>query len=407
MATQANNSGCATAAQGGFALFILVAFVGLILQPQCGSARETGRQNTCRENLRKLAVATIDYDTRHGALPGYINAMVTPVSGAPTKLEFTPVSWAEELLETLDRAELAEMSRNGSPAATPSATPSATSSANGTATSTSSATSAAGGTLPERDTYVRDFFVCPSHEIRPTRRTLSYVANTGFPDLPQAIAPQDGRAGIPRDWPANGVFFDRYGKLNKSLEGKWAIGTHVSMSLVKIRDPRDKTILFTENLDAGPWVVAPNEFPGGDPARAEILWGAVWGAGPIEDGKEWKSHEIANRSGSSGNSAPTPHVRRDAPTMQPPPELLRPNIEGGRRTAATSYRFSRPSSRHPQGFNAAFAGGNVVFIRDSISYFVYAKLMASDDANAQIPGSQELVDERFRKYELQDADINP
>jgi len=414
MATQTNNSGCATAAQGGFALFILVAFVGLILQPQCGSARETGRQNTCRANLRKLAVATIDYDTRHGALPGYINPKVTPVppsSRPPAKAEVRPVSWAEELLETLDRLDLAEMSRNGSSAANSSSASSAPRSATGTTTATStvppSATSTSSATLPDRDAYIRDFFICPSHEIRPTNRTLSYVANCGRPDLLQAIAPQDGQAGMPRDWLANGVFFDGYSRVKRAMEGDDVRVPAVSMSLWKIRDPRDKTILFTENVNAGPWVAEPSDFPNGDPAKAEIIWGAVWSAGPIEDGKEWKMHELANRSGSSGNSATAANARRSAPTMQPPPELLAPNVERERKTRGPSYRHSRPASNHPEGFNSAFAAGNVVFLRETISYFVYAKLMASDDANAQIPGSQELVDERFRKYELQDLDINP
>ncbi len=48
----------------------------------------------------------------------------------------------------------------------------------------------------------------------------------------------------------------------------------------------------------------------------------------------------------------------------------------------TSGQMNAPSSNHPGGVNAAFLGGNVVFLKDSVSRFVYAQLLSWDATKA-------------------------
>jgi prepilin-type N-terminal cleavage/methylation domain-containing protein len=57
--------------------------------------------------------------------------------------------------------------------------------------------------------------------------------------------------------------------------------------------------------------------------------------------------------------------------------------DGGIENAGLLY--SRPSSQHPGGFQAAFVGGNVRYIRDTITYRVYGQLMSGDGARVQNP----------------------
>jgi hypothetical protein len=90
---------------------------------------------------------------------------------------------------------------------------------------------------------------------------------------------------------------------------------------------------------------------------------------------------------------------------------LQPNVGIGEGNG-TSYDYCRPSSRHPQLVNVAFVGQNVSTLRDNISYYVYAKLMASDDENVRIPGmsreeSDAMISRDFRMRNLFDEDVNP
>ena len=149
-----------------------------------------------------------------------------------------------------------------------------------------------------------------------------------------------------------------------------------------IRDPKDRTILFAENADAGLYALPGSDSAENDATKNEIAWGCIWSPGRIT-------------------------LVGGKPTMSPGDDALPPNIDTGSSHGRSDYRYARPSSHHPGGFHVAFAGKNVQFINEKISYIVYAKLMASDDANVKVPGSETLLDERFRNYQLVDEDLNP
>jgi len=354
------------------AILCLVAYFVL---PLTHSSRGPDRRGHCRSQLTNLSKAMIQYEMRLGHYPGYMNVLeqhdervyVDPDTG-----KVAPVSWAVELLSDLDRVQLHEEWRK-----VPGPTPD--------------------------NPYVGnvkihlDILICPSDDTGDRASpALSYVVNTGMPDLlasqprssatelqPEGTAPQ---AGLPRDWRGNGLFFDNYSDDPRIKPSVATRGPTIVMSREKIVDPKDRTLMVTENFDASSYVFDPAGPTGPAPARTEIEWGCIWSPGSIrnDDGKLTMT---------PGAEASTPNAHRD-----PARELSR---------RESSYKYCRPSSSHPGGFNVAFAGGNVIFVSDKIDYLIYAKLMASDDANAMLPGSREPLDERFAGRPLRDEDLNP
>lgn len=57
--------------------------------------------------------------------------------------------------------------------------------------------------------------------------------------------------------------------------------------------------------------------------------------------------------------------------------------DGGIENSGLAY--ARPSSQHPGGFQAAFVGSNVRYIRESIEYYVYAQLLSGDGSRVENP----------------------
>lgn len=62
--------------------------------------------------------------------------------------------------------------------------------------------------------------------------------------------------------------------------------------------------------------------------------------------------------------------------------------------------FARPSSHHPGGFQAAFVGNNVRYIRESIDYRVYAQLLSSNGVRTVDPAdTSEVRTEAVRAWQ--------
>jgi hypothetical protein len=345
-----------------------ISFAFYFIVAGCAGAVESSRINACRANLSNLATAVILYDGRMGKIPGYMNCLAdqqgNPFRDPDTK-DPVPVSWAVELLADLDRAQVYELWRSSSGVAPGS----------------------------KLNIYVEGL-VCPNDERRADRTAagLSYVANTGLPDLLQAKPPKNAAdnggvvsVGFPRDWQANGMFFDNYSddKLIKPIAKER--GPQIVMRLGGARDPKDKTLLFTENLDASNYVFDAKQ----KPASAEIGWGSVWAPGK-----------------STPNPDAATHAKRGTMILEPRDDVSAPNAGIDAKTKLAGYQRCRPSSAHAGGFNAAFAARNVMFLKDTISYYIFARLMASDDALAKVPGTNTRVFPEL-KDQAPDIDLEP
>ncbi|MBL9082324.1 MAG: DUF1559 domain-containing protein [Planctomycetales bacterium] len=366
------------AARRGFSrldLFVVIA-IGIVgsafLLSMLGgvqSARTNSFQNTCRNNLSNLAKSLFSYANRNGGrLPGYINTLnrkdgslyIDPESG-----KATPVSWTVEILTDIDRQSLYEQwqkVRTPVDVRQPDESPT---------TSTK--------------LYI-DMLVCPNDPATQKSGTpISYVVNTGLTDAPISKASPDSAGpdgaevpGIPRDWQANGVFLDRYTDDPRVTTDAKRRPPKIVTRFDRMRRPKDKIIMVTENVDAGDYTLDADRDSADDWRRAEVNLGATWSADIV---------------GPDGQLRKRP--------LSPALHLNERTGEGD----GQDIRFARPSSRHPGLINVAYVGQNVQSLRDTIDYYVYAKLMTTDD-NPMHPGTRDPI-EKLGAASLTDADINP
>ncbi|MCC9605035.1 DUF1559 domain-containing protein [Blastopirellula sp. JC732] len=155
----------------------------------------------------------------------------------------------------------------------------------------------------------------------------SYVVNGGMPD----VEPSDA---IPADWAANGIFQNR---LNQTKKVAFEQFTLLQVSEM---DGLETSLLLGENVDAGAWT---------SPKEAEIAF--VW----------------SNR----------------------PDEIVGINQQIGKGDGTA--RFARLSSYHPGGVNLMFASGAGKFVSQQIDAILFAQMQATNDAQAKVAGTEELV----------------
>jgi hypothetical protein len=341
---------------GGVLLLLLI--LAALLLPQMCSARETARGNTCRSNMRACANALFQYANDNGKFPGYMNVLQR-TNGAPyvdpeTGL-LTPVSWVVVILPYIDRRPTFDQWRIapqdhevvGSPPIE----------------------------RPNQRVYI-DLLLCPSDpQASKTGAPISFVVNTGQPDRPAAVTAADnGGNGIPREWPGNGLFFDNYTE-HQLIKTTTTNRGPMIYSTDRIPDRPELTILLTENVDAGEYVFDARTQAADNWRACEVTTGCIWRPGSIDASKK-------------------------PPTMTPPVASLTINSSIGKGDGR-SYDFCRPSSHHPQSVNVAYVGQNVAQLRDTVSYYVFARLMAPDDANAT------GVEPAFYLPDLTEADLWP
>ena len=199
---------------------------------------------------------------------------------------------------------------------------------------------------------------CPSDDLEDaSAANLSYVANCGIAGL-SPLGPMPGGGG---QRTGDGVFFIRYEP--KSLWQSPLVMWSITWS--RIRDGLDQTLMLSENIQAGEYSSAAYFSPppaaapevGRLVSDAQLLTGFVWDWDPA----------IAN-------SPPTDERR------------INGKKNFGPRAPTTSYYYSRPSSFHPGGVNAALCGGAVIWLREDIEYKVYEQLMTSDGDHSNMQG---------------------
>jgi prepilin-type N-terminal cleavage/methylation domain-containing protein len=300
-------------------LLVVIAIIGVLvglLLPAINAARERARQTTCLNNQRNIGVAMINFATKgtKGAYPGWMQLErmakgaadhypVTTGANVPSDID---VSWAGKLLPELDNQA--------------------------SWTSLLEGTLGTGGTNYTQDALPRiDIFICPSDtQTNATAPVLTYIANTGCPDL--------NTNGVPSDDKANGM--------SHNLVRDPALKVR---SGADIPDGADRTLLTSENINKDqpgtPGVASANSWLrssafGGGSQEAEQYFGMVW-TWPIST-QVGINQDVPPSSGSYMDDGP---------------------------------RYARPSAAHSGLFIVTMAGGSARSIKSDIDYIVYQQLL--------------------------------
>jgi prepilin-type N-terminal cleavage/methylation domain-containing protein/prepilin-type processing-associated H-X9-DG protein len=337
-------------------LLVVIAIIGTLvalLLPAVQAARESARNNSCKNNLKQLSLALFNMDATQGKLPGYANALVDPNNPSTGRR----ASWTVMAFPYMEQQALwDEWSANFARVPT--------------------APGIAG-------------LVCPSDApSSPAQPWLHYVVNAGwaFSDPHRSVPPAAiGSAELNREYAANGVFFDDARNVS-ILAAPTAVDHRESqpaikstISYVQANDGTSKTLMLSENVHTWYWAydsdITTDEYeygptPGVDNAPnedAKHIFGFVWS-------NSGSKMERVNGDNNFDTILPTLPPKNMAYFSSWGP-IGAP--DGGISWCSwESYGF--PSSRHPNGVNAAFCDGHIVFLNQNIAPGLYAMLMTSN-----------------------------
>jgi len=320
-------------------LLVVIAIVGTLvalLLPAVQKARESSRRSSCLNNLRQLALATMQYEERLRRMPGLFENL--DPSRFESESAVPNTTWAVILLPGLERQDTYDNN--------------------------------AAGMLS--GTFV-DIYLCPSDaDKNRTGSVTSYVAN-------------GGRVGtVLEERVQNGAFVNRiYHPDMAVLEGHWV-------------DGREYTLIYTENNDTTYYdEVGWNGFKRKqlwnfdskfiNEERNDRTWGPVFLWTESDDSE--KQQTRINRPGVDLHDLKweeeVPRRYTSASCLEKPGKAL-----------AT---WARPSSYHDGGVNVAFVGGRVTFLREDIDYIVYIALMTLNEKMSDSPNPNfQLEDKHYR-----------
>ena len=331
---------------GGFTLVellvviaIIATLIGLLL-PAVQSARESGRRNTCANNLGQLSKATQAYEAQRGSLPGWRNKHPNPTVAS---MNVVYPSWPVMLLPNIERSDLYRTWEQHVPGA--------------------------GEMVPNSKPSIA-LFECPTSPADDASApNLAYAGNAGS-------TARNGQSQIKGD----GVMLDTAGAYNSSKALVYN-GSRTNLDAVSSGDGTSNTLLYSEKCGSlatqSSWNVIANTsslqgssgvFYSGDtyPSQStgDATLGGMWQ-------KPMTSTDVPVFGISSSASSPSSITKVINSTTDPSPEN-------------PSYS-AFPSSNHPGGVMVSFCDGHTMFLNDAIALHVYAQLVTSD--SKWLPGS--------------------
>lgn len=305
----------------GEILLIVALFAAALalLVPYIYRQRLMQRRLWCESRQIEIAKAILRYDQTNGHFPGYRNLQAETAAGerVATGWVFPVLPFLGRINEPPDSRPYQDFHREHGP----------------------SGPEGTRGLIPRK--FLPEL-VCPANAPQDRQAKpnwLAWVVNSGLPDVPSDD-------GLPPDWPANGVFLDRFVQPQDP-------GNAVSLAYISEHDGSENTLLVSENVDAGQWT---------DDAEPRVAF--VWVANLV-------------------NGEPNPGG-----------VLFRINRKRG--AGDGSLQFARPSSNHRGGVNAIFCDGSSRFLNEDIDYLVFCRLMTPDGAQVKEAGSAEPIGPPFR-----------
>ncbi|HUY87569.1 MAG TPA: DUF1559 domain-containing protein [Pirellulales bacterium] len=323
-------------------LLVVISIIGMLLAlllPAVQQAREAGRANACRNNLRNCTLAVLNFSEARRKYPGFRQAMdvTLPGDAAPTSI---PVGWVVTVLPYLERNDAYALWRDPKRAA------------------------AAGIAWPPQ-IYI-DVLNCPTSPPPPGMDTpCVYIVNSGMDDqMPSGAAPSPSGA----DFRANGVFFNQYAQSAATAPSPFASMRNLppliamTQDYISANDGASLTLMMSENNNV------PTFAPAGVPPAGLSGGPSSWG------NPATAAYEKQNCFLWWPDTNPDPAARINAPD-----------------TCSTStqhyYYFFRPTSAHPGGVNVAFCDGHVRFLSQDVDYFLFCLLMTPNGSQCNTPGA--------------------
>ncbi|APW62478.1 DUF1559 domain-containing protein [Paludisphaera borealis] len=316
---------------------IIALLIGLLL-PAVVAAREASRRAKCLNNLKQIALATLNYESAHASLPfGRRTISITPFSpGYPTPCDFTP-----QLSHTVFAYIWPFLEGNNGYNAFNLTRP-----YNSRANFTSEAVRT-------------DAYVCPSD--------TDYVPLTGADVIPFSQASYGSNNGLHEqylmNWSNTGDIPDptgQYFQICNQVPGDGVFGTNWCHRLSSIVDGTSNTLLFGETSRF-------RDEPSGSNFYTNLIGG--WWSGPNQVPGTLNDLRITG----GATAVPKLNAPRDPGTavlydclgtaLYPPDWISVPSCQ--------NYGNMGFRSMHPGGANFALADGSVRFIKDGVSVAAY------------------------------------
>lgn len=337
-------------------LLVVIAIIGVLvglLLPAVQMAREAARRAQCANNIRQIALATVNFESTKKQYPGFQEAFGTAGS------TFKAGTWVVSILGSLEQQNLRDVWDD--------------SSENGNWANVTT-----DPTQLERFYPKISLLRCPSFS-KPAYMDGSprsnYVCNAGFwldrsdSGLVTALYPgrpdADSMCSLTQR-KENGVFINK-------LPGSFGCPQE-KISSSDIYDGLSTTLGYSENLQADSWRYINNI---NDSARYHV--GMVW------------LYRLSD-----------PSKTTKTPTR--PADLVQPanRINGLRETIAPDplapnyltfpfQEFARPSSNHPGVVMAAMLDGSVIKLNENVEYHVYQALMTPKTRQSDAPWNTYLL----------------